>query len=55
MQDVFILERTGVGERGKILGRFKATGAKPECLDRLKAYGIRLDPSIFAEVQELKP
>jgi pilus assembly protein CpaF len=54
MQDVFLLERTGLSARGKILGRFTATGIRPHCLDRLKAYGIHLPASIFTEVQELK-
>jgi pilus assembly protein CpaF len=54
MQDIFVLERTGLGPRGEVLGRFAATGAKPECLDRLKAYGIHLPASIFTEQQELK-
>jgi pilus assembly protein CpaF len=54
MQDIFLLERTGLSARGKILGRFAATGIRPHCLDRLKAYGIHLPASIFGEVQELK-
>jgi pilus assembly protein CpaF len=54
MQDIFLLERTGLNARGKILGRFAATGVRPHCLDRFKAYGIHLPASIFGEVQELK-
>ena len=54
MQDVFLLERTGLGPRGQVQGAFAATGAKPLCLDRLKAYGIRLPVSIFSERKELK-
>src|SRR5712691_1645251 len=54
MQDIFVLERTGLGARGKVLGRFAASGVRPHCLDRLKSYGIHLPASIFTEVQELK-
>lgn len=54
MQDLFVLERTGLGPRGQVLGRFAATGARPLCLDRLKASGIHLPASIFSGVQELK-
>ena len=54
MQDIFLFERTGVSQRGHVLGRFAATGAKPLCLDRLKAYGIHLTQSIFSEVREIK-
>jgi pilus assembly protein CpaF len=53
-QDLFVLERTGLSENGQVLGKFKATGARPLCLDRLKAYGMHLPPSIFAEEQLLK-
>jgi len=51
---VFELERTGLNARGKVLGRFKATGFKPACLDRLKAYGVHLPQSLFHEVLEIK-
>ncbi len=54
MQDIFLLERTGLGGNGRVLGRFAATGAKPHVLDRLKSYGIHLPSSIFSETQELK-
>ncbi|MBL8218068.1 MAG: CpaF family protein [Bryobacterales bacterium] len=54
LDDIFSLERTGVNQRGRITGRFKATGFKPRCLSRLKAYGIHLSPSIFQEEQVLK-
>ena len=54
MQDIFVLERTGIGPRGKVLGRFTATGARRAFLDRLKAFGVHLPNSIFTEVQELR-
>ncbi|MBL8229317.1 MAG: CpaF family protein [Bryobacterales bacterium] len=54
LDDVFVLERTGVNQRGRITGKFRATGYKPRCLNRLKAYGIHLSPSIFQEEMALK-
>jgi pilus assembly protein CpaF len=54
MQDIFEFERAGISPRGKVLGRFHATGARPLCLDRLKAYGIHLSNSIFQEEHEVK-
>jgi len=54
MQDIYEFERTGVGARGKVLGRFRSTGVKPACLDRLKAYGIHLPASVFHEEHEVK-
>ncbi len=54
MQDIFVLERTGIGPRGNVTGKFKATGARPRALERLKSYGVHLPNSIFTEVQEIK-
>jgi pilus assembly protein CpaF len=54
MLDLFEFERFGISPRGKVLGRFRANGVHPACLDRLKAYGIHLSPSIFDEVHEVK-
>ncbi|MBI4875817.1 MAG: CpaF family protein [Acidobacteria bacterium] len=54
MQDIFEFERTGISPRGRVTGRFHATGARPIFLDRLKAYGIHLSQSIFQETHELK-
>jgi pilus assembly protein CpaF len=54
MQDIFEFERSGISARGKVLGRFHASGARPACLDRLKAYGIHLSASIFEEEHVVK-
>jgi pilus assembly protein CpaF len=54
VQDVFVLERAGLGARGQVTGAFAATGIKPRCLDRMKAYGIRLPASIFTERRDIK-
>ncbi|MDQ6675783.1 MAG: CpaF family protein [Acidobacteriota bacterium] len=54
MQDIFEFDRTGVSPRGKVLGKFHATGNKPLCLERMKGFGIRLPDSIFHEEHEVK-
>jgi pilus assembly protein CpaF len=54
MQDIFEFERSGISSRGKVLGKFRGSGARPICLDRLKAYGIHLSASIFQEEHEVK-
>jgi pilus assembly protein CpaF len=54
MQDIFEFERTGISPRGRVTGSFRATGVRPVSMDRLKAYGIHLSPSIFQEKHELK-
>jgi pilus assembly protein CpaF len=54
MQDVFTLQRSGLGSHGHVLGKFVATGVRPKCLDRMKAYGIHVPDSIFTEHHEIK-
>jgi pilus assembly protein CpaF len=49
MQDIFLFEREGIGEGEKVLGNFRATGIRPRCSDRLKAYGIDLSAMLFGE------
>jgi pilus assembly protein CpaF len=51
---IFELERTGLNKSGKVMGQFHATGYKPTCLDRLRAYGIHLPESLFREVVAIK-
>jgi pilus assembly protein CpaF len=53
-QDVFVFERTGLGENGRVKGRFKPTGIRPKFSDRLKALGIELPPSLFQTVVEIR-
>ena len=50
LQEIFAFERTGVTDSGKVQGRFRATGASPKVLDRLRVSGIQLPPSIFSEL-----
>jgi len=47
MQDIFLFDRTGVTDAGKVQGRFRSAGATPRLMDRLKI--IKLPPSIFEE------
>jgi pilus assembly protein CpaF len=54
LQDIFEFERLGVNDAGRVLGRLRATGARPHCLERLKASGIHLPAQIFNEVQEVR-
>jgi pilus assembly protein CpaF len=53
MEDIFLFDRKGVNSKGGIEGTFRATGIKPLVLDRLKAYGVKIDPKIFEERQEV--
>jgi len=49
MQDIFLFDRSGVTDAGKVQGRFRSAGATPRLMDRLKISGIKLPPSIFEE------
>jgi pilus assembly protein CpaF len=54
MHDVFSLDREGMSQSGKVLGKFRATGYVPKVMARLKAYGIHIPQSIFREEHVLK-
>jgi pilus assembly protein CpaF len=53
LQDIFLFEKTGISESGKVLGRFRATGIRPKFYDRLKTCGISLEPQLFQTVVEI--
>src|SRR5260370_37515334 len=36
LHDIFLFEKTGITESGRIQGRFRATGIRPKFCDRLK-------------------
>src|SRR5580698_5784919 len=53
MQDIFVFDKMGITESGKVMGRFRATGIRPRFYDRLLACGITLQPEIFQQVVEV--
>ena len=53
MQDIFVFERTGVATNGKVVGRFRATGIRPKCSDRLASSGRPLAAGMFEHVQQV--
>jgi pilus assembly protein CpaF len=52
MQDIFIFERQGMDENGKVVGRFRATGLRPRFTERLQAWGIELPAGLFSPMAE---
>src|SRR5437773_4118487 len=54
MQDIFMFEKVGVTQDGKVIGRFRATGVRPKCCERLKASGIHLPGDMFEGVTEVR-
>jgi len=47
MQDIFEFRKTGIGEKGEVLGEFLPTGIRPRLSERLLAAGIRLPMGMF--------
>ncbi len=53
MQDIFLFEKSGIAENGKVLGKFKATGVRPRFYEKLRSSGIQLPASLFQTVVEI--
>jgi pilus assembly protein CpaF len=53
LQDVFIFERTGVDESGKVRGVFRSTGLPSFFAERLATAGCRLSPTLFESRMEV--
>ena len=50
MQDIFVYETDGtVDASGKFVGRFKATGVRPNCLEKIRGNGVAVNNEWFAE------
>ena len=47
MQDIFVFERHGIDESGRVRGTFKATGVRPRFAERLATAGCKLRPALF--------
>jgi len=51
MQDIFVFERLGIGPDGRVIGRFRATGIRPKCAERIAAAGMTLRMDMFEHVK----
>jgi pilus assembly protein CpaF len=54
MQEIFLFEKIGLTQDGKVIGRFRATGVRPKCCERLKTSGFHLPPDMFEGVTEVR-
>ena len=54
MQEIFVFEKMGVTQDGKVIGRFRATGVRPKCCERLRMAGIHLPADMFEGVTEVR-
>jgi pilus assembly protein CpaF len=53
MQDIFVFDRRGIDENGKVRGAFRATGIRPQFAERLANAGTRLRPALFESKTEI--
>jgi pilus assembly protein CpaF len=53
LQDIFVFERTGIDESGKVRGVFHSTGLPPHFAERLATAGCRLNPALFESRMEV--
>src|SRR5450631_626009 len=53
MQDIFVFDRQGIDEAGKVKGVFRASGIRPKFADRLATAGCRLRPALFESRMEV--
>ena len=51
---LFMFEKLGVTQEGKVIGRFRATGVRPKMCERLRACGINLPADMFEGVMEIR-
>ena len=54
LQDIFLFDKMGLGEGGRVRGRFRATGIRPRFYERLQACGLELPASIFQSQFEVR-
>src|SRR4029077_2397829 len=54
MQEIFVFEKVGITQDGKVGGRFRATVVRRKCCERWKASGIPLPADMFEGVTEVR-
>jgi pilus assembly protein CpaF len=47
LQEIFYFEQTGVDSQGLVKGRFRARGVRPRFVEKFKAMGIQVPPTLF--------
>ena len=50
MQEIFQFSQSGINESGRVMGRFRATGIRPKCADRIAASGRPLPMDMFSHM-----
>jgi pilus assembly protein CpaF len=47
LQDVFVFEKRGIDQSGKVQGRFKGTGIRPHFTEKLELAGVEVPEELF--------
>lgn len=50
LQDLFLFERTGMSSDKRVQGRFRASGIRPKCSEKLASAGFPLSMEMFEQV-----
>lgn len=50
LQDIFMFHQTGFDEHGNVKGKHKATGIMPNFMEKIKAHGENIPPSLFKPI-----
>ncbi|MFO7605473.1 MAG: hypothetical protein R6W72_04090 [Desulfurivibrionaceae bacterium] len=48
LQEIFVFEKRGIDKKGQVMGRFRATGIRPNFADRLELSGITIPDDLFS-------
>lgn len=46
-ENIFVFDQEGVGDDGRVYGRFESTGAKSVFMEHMRKHGFELQPEIF--------
>jgi pilus assembly protein CpaF len=50
INEIFTFKKTGMGSDGEVNGYFTSTGIVPQCLDRLKIFGLDIKEELFKPI-----
>jgi pilus assembly protein CpaF len=50
MQEIFTFQQNGINKDGKVIGRFRATGIRPKCAEKIVAAGMAMPMDMFSHV-----
>jgi pilus assembly protein CpaF len=53
MQEIFAFKKASIGEDGRVIGAFRATGIRPKCSDQLATAGFPLPMDMFDHVHNV--